>query len=78
MQSNNVSLSPPRFNKSVEGLSQKAAQKQADKVREYWFDQGYKVETWTEHITTRMKGKVRTFYVVRSDMVNGKPARKVG
>lgn len=51
------------------------AEELAARIRAYWADRGYEVNTRVElfhHIT----GKVDKFYVIRSDMVNGLPQRR--
>lgn len=50
------------------------AEELAARIRAYWADRGYEVQTTVEPFT-RIEGKAETFYVVRSDMVGGLPQR---
>lgn len=47
----------------------------AARIRTYWAERGYDVQTRVEPFT-RTEGKTETLFVVRSDMVCGLPQRR--
>lgn len=60
--------------KYSDSLNYSGANKLADQIREYWRVRGYLVEVTVE--ATSLGGEMRVF-VVRSDMINGQPQKKL-
>jgi len=56
-------------------LSEKNARVLANNIRGYWQDRGHGVDVWTEMLP-RVFG-AKGVWVVRSDMVNGLPVRRL-
>jgi hypothetical protein len=51
------------------GFKETKAHVLAQRIREYWAVRGYEVDVWVDKFTL----SDITYYVVRSDMINGKP-----
>jgi hypothetical protein len=56
------------------------ARAQALEIERYWRDHGFLVRAWAERVEVYPKGRgggYVTFWVIRSDLVNGTPTRKI-
>lgn len=57
-----------------DSLTYTGANKQAEEIRQYWRNRGFSVEVIVEEAS--LGGQMRVF-VIRSDMVNGQPQKRL-
>lgn len=60
--------------------SEAGANRLAARLRGAWYDRGYAVATWVEAVRVspnQLHNEKGGWYAVRSDMVGGKPQRKI-